>query len=106
MQDSHSQDRLAGTLSYIIFFVPLMMDHRTEFACFHMRQAFLLNVVAILASIIPFFGGIISFFVFIHVVFLMWKAYHGEKLAIPYIYPYAEKLITVLSLQKWFVPTK
>ncbi len=76
MQDTKSQDRLAGTLAYILFFIPILMDKKTEYTCFHMRQAFLLNVAAILCSIIPFFGPLISFIIFIHVVFLMWKAYN------------------------------
>lgn len=75
MQDTQSQDRLAGALAYILFLIPILMDRKTEYTCFHMRQAFLLNVGAILCSVIPFFGAIIGFVIFVHVVFLMWKAY-------------------------------
>jgi uncharacterized membrane protein len=78
MQSTQSNDRIAAMLSYILFFIPIVMEKQTSFVCFHMKQAFLLNVIAVLAIIIPLpiIGELVSFVVFLLTIFMMWKSYH------------------------------
>mgnify|MGYP000929444684 CR=1 FL=1 len=112
--DSKGQEKIAATLSYLLFFIPLLMGQKTDFTTFHMRQSFLLFVaylaISIVMSIIPwillFLGGILNLIIFFHAVFLAWKAYSGEKYAIPYIYDNANRLIKALTMDNFFTPGK
>ncbi len=90
------------------------MEQKTDFTTFHMRQSFLLLVIFIavsfVISFIPwlllFIGGLIHLAIFFHAGFLAWKAYNGEKFAIPYIYNNANKLIKALGWDNLFTPSK
>ncbi len=106
MQSTQSNDRVAAMLSYIFFFIPILMEKQTNYVCFHMKQSFLLLVIAVLAIIVPLpiIGELVSFVVFLLTIFMMWKSYHWEKYAIPYIYENSEKLIKLFQIEKWFVP--
>lgn len=112
--DSKNQEKIAAAISYVFFLIPLVMGQKTDFTTFHMRQSFLLLVsyivIAVVFSFIPwvlyFIGGLINFAIFLHAVFLAWKAYSGEKFAIPYIYDNANKLIKALSMDNLFTPGK
>lgn len=46
-------DKLAGALSYVLFFIPLMMDRRTEYTVFHMKQSFIINIFWFFGPFIP-----------------------------------------------------
>ena len=106
MQGTQSQDRIAGALAYIFFLIPVLMEQKTEYVCFHMKQSFFFFVIVVIAGFIPFFGHMISVLIFFHVVFLMWKAYNGEKFVVPYIAGYPEKLIQLLGIGSLFIPKK
>lgn len=80
-----SQERVAGVLAYILFFIPMLMGVKTEFTMFHAKQSFLLMVISILSFFIPFFGGILGFVVFVVSLWCMYQTYLGNKFLIPYI---------------------
>ncbi len=83
-----------------------MMDRRTEYTVFHMKQSFIINIFWFFGPFIPILWGIMILVAIVHAVFLAWKAYSGEKFVVSYIYPYSENLIGALGIGSWFTPKK
>ncbi len=46
------REKMIGSLSYILFFLPMLLDEKTEFTMFHARQSFGLFLIGLIASII------------------------------------------------------
>ena len=107
-----NQERIAAALGALLFFIPILMNKKTDYTVFFMRQNFVLFLASLLGAIltiIPFFGffvGILNFFIFILIVFLAWKAYSGEKFEIPYIYAQSIEITKNLGIDAWFTPGK
>lgn len=57
------ENKAAGILAYILFFVPLLMAPKSRFARYHANQGLLLLIVAvavnIIGTIIPFLGWLV-----------------------------------------------
>lgn len=84
------QEKVTGALSYIVFFLPLLLSEKTDFTLFHARQSFgifLLWTLGFILSYIPFIGGLLSKVLFIILaimsIFLAIKAYQGERFLVP-----------------------
>jgi uncharacterized membrane protein len=107
------QDRVAAALGAILFFLPILMERKTEFTVFYMKQAFLIFVaevaLMVLVSLLWFLGplvGLVQFILFVIVLFLVWNAWQGKKLAVPGLLENSEKLIATLKITSWFTPGK
>jgi uncharacterized membrane protein len=105
------QEKVAGALGAFLFFIPFLMGKVTDFTLFYMRQGFLLLILGIIVWIIgmvaPFLGIIITLaniVLFCSVVFLAWKAWQGERFALPYVYDSSLTLIKALGLENVFSP--
>ncbi len=112
-KNGKSQEKIAGALGAVFFFAPALMNQKTEFTLFYMRQSFLVVLVqillgilgGILGSIVGILGTICSLLTMVlgfGLLFLAWKAYSGEKFAIPYLYDYSVKVIKILKLDGFF----
>ncbi|MDD2693318.1 MAG: hypothetical protein PHY14_00105 [Candidatus Gracilibacteria bacterium] len=110
--DPQSQERIIAVLGVILFFLPILMDKKTEYTVFYMRQGFVLLIASILTSVVTsilfvrFLGELLQFIIFVHVVFLAWKAYSGEKFEIPYLYTQSIRISRALGVDTWFTPGK
>ncbi len=110
--DPQSQERIAGALGAILFFLPILMNKKTEFTVFYMRQNFVLMIASVLVWVITmipfigFIGGLLNLAIFIHIVFLAWKAYSGEKFEISYLYTQSIEITKTLGVDAWFTPGK
>lgn len=100
-------------LGSLLFFLPILMEKKTEFTVFYMKQSFLLfvaNVSLMLISALfwPLRGlvGLFEFIVFILVVFLAWNAWQGKKFSIPGLLENSELLIAKIGIASWFTPGK
>ena len=107
----NQQERLAATLGSILFFLPHLMGKQTEYTMFFSRQGFALFLIEIIVWILgllfPFLGVIIALanlILFLTMVFLAWKAWEGEKFAIPVLYDASLMVIKNLSLENFFSP--
>lgn len=80
-----SQDRIAGLLAYVFFLIPMIMGKKTDFTMFHAKQSLMLLFIGILGMFVPFFGGLISFSVFVVSIWCMYQSYLGNKSVIPFL---------------------
>lgn len=62
-QGQGNDDKLWAILAYILFFLPLLKDNRSEFLTFHTNQGTILFIVAfggnIILSMIPILGWVL-----------------------------------------------
>lgn len=107
------QERVAGALGALLFFVPILMQKKTEFTVFYMKQSFLLFVIdvalMILTALFWFLhslAGLAEFIIFVVIVFLAWNAWQGKKFTVPGLLENSEKLIATLKITDWFTPGK
>lgn len=104
-KDGNSQERIAGALGALFFIIPVFMNQKTEFTLFYMRQNFLIVLIDFVIFFLSYFVGALSmlnFVTFLVTLFLAFKAYSGEKFAIPYLYDYSVKVIKILKLDGFF----
>ena len=63
-QGGGNNDKGMAIIAYIIFFIPLLVGHRSPFVTYHTNQGTILFIVAILGqiilAIIPIIGGILT----------------------------------------------
>lgn len=111
--NNNSQECLAGALASLVFFLPLLMDKRTEFTTHYMRQSFILFLLhvglSLVAMVLPFFGALYSILHTILVLsafFLAWKAYNGERFSLPYIAEWGISVVKAIGMEKAFSPNK
>lgn len=110
--DPQSQERIAAVLGVILFFLPILINKKTEYTVFYMRQGFVLLIASLLTGVVTmipfigFLGGLLQLVIFIHVVFLAWKAYSGEKFEIAYLYEQSMQISKTLGVDAWFTPGK
>lgn len=59
-RDDAEKNKVVAALAYIIFFIPLLVDQKSEFGRFHANQGLVLLLlgiaISIVGSIIPFIG--------------------------------------------------
>lgn len=96
---------LAGALCYLAGFITgiifLVIEKENQFVRFHAMQSILTFVAVIIIStvlsFIPLIGWILSLliapFTFVLWLFMMWKAYQGERFKLPFIGDMAEQQI-------------
>ncbi|MBP6981361.1 hypothetical protein KBB25_01110 [Candidatus Gracilibacteria bacterium] len=101
-----SQEKISAALAYIFFLIPLVFDKKTDFVSFHMVQSFGLFLIGIITWFIPFLGGIIKLFLFFLILFLMWKAYSGEKFKLGELYEFSHKLVEKIGMTQVFFGKK
>ena len=103
-----SQERVAGALSYIFFFIPMLMNIKTDFTMFHAKQSFMilasliaLWVVSLVFVWIPIIGvffmllrWLVHILVLVVALWAAYQAYLGNKFILPVI---GEKMDTLLS---------
>jgi uncharacterized membrane protein len=107
MAEKGGNENLMGALAYFLGFVTgiifLLVEKKSPYVRYHAMQStivfgaiFLFNLVL---GIIPVLGWIVALILspiimigsFILWLFLMWKAYNGEKYKLPYVGDLAEK---------------
>lgn len=108
LEKSTGDEKLRGVLAYFLGpvtgIVLLLVEKKNAFIRFHAMQStiflgsyllltqFVFNIVPVVGPILSFFfSPVISLIVFLLWIFLMWKAYSGEKYKLPYIGDLAEK---------------
>ncbi|PID84349.1 hypothetical protein CSB09_01410 [Candidatus Gracilibacteria bacterium] len=108
-KQANSQEQIAGALGAFLFVIPPIMGQKTEFTLFYMRQNFLIilcmMIFVIIGKLISFFATVmtlLNILLFFLILFLMWKAYSGEKFAVPYLYDMSIKVIKILKLDGFF----
>jgi uncharacterized membrane protein len=96
-------ENIEGLLCYVLGWITgiifLLIEKENKFVRFHAMQSIVvflaLFVISLICSLIPILGWIVSILIFpislILVIFLMYKAYKGEKYKLPYIGDFAEK---------------
>ena len=100
------EPNMAGALTYLLGFITgivfLVLEKQSKFVRFHAMQSIItfggLFVLQIVLQIVPILGALVSFFILFPLgvvlwVFLMYKAFSGEKFKLPYIGDMAEKQI-------------
>ncbi len=95
VQSISSNDKLIAALGYLIFFLPLVIEPKSDFKTFHANQSLLLLIFVVLGNII---GMILTFiligilivplvnlFGFILFILGIVNAFNGEKKRLPVI---------------------
>lgn len=97
------EENLAGALCYVAWAITgiifLVIEKENQFVRFHAMQSIItsiaLFVITIVLSIIPLFGWILSLLLTPVILgiwlFMMWKAYKGERFKLPFAGDFAEK---------------
>ena len=108
----NSQEKLAAMLSYLLFFLPILMNQKTEYVGFHMKQSFGIFLILLANSIIlnfffwlPIIGWVlrmIPYVVFIGIAFLAYQAYTGNKFTVQPLIDLATKVISTLNMTAMF----
>ena len=99
MADTKGDDNIKGALAYLLFFVSgialLLVEKKSSFVRFHAMQSTLFFGGLFILGFIPVIGWllwlILPVVVFVAWLFLMWKAFNGEKYKLPYVGDFAEK---------------
>ncbi len=94
-QQISQHERTIAALGYLIFFLPLILEPRTEFKVFHANQALLLLIFVVLGNFLASFltivliglllFPIVNIFAFIAFVLGVVNAFNGEKKRLPLI---------------------
>ena len=92
-------ENIRGALCYILGFVSgiffILTEKKNKFVRFHAMQSIIVFLGLTFLMMIPFLGWILSVFIvplsLILWLFLMYKAYQGEKFKLPIIGDLAEK---------------
>ena len=93
-----SNDRLMAGLAYIIFFLPMLMNPRTEYGMFHAKQGLVLLIASILGNVIlgfiPIFGWMILPFynlvILVLVILGLINGLNGKQVELPVIGQFAK----------------
>ena len=99
------EGNLAGALCYLVWAITgvifLIMEKDNSFVRFHALQSIItsmaLFVITIILGIIPIIGWIISLLltpvILLLWLFMMWKAYQGERFKLPFVGKFVEKQV-------------
>lgn len=82
-----AEDKMMGFIAYVPlgFLVPILLEKKSEFVQFHIRQGIILFAVWFLLLFIPVIGSIATFAYIIVIMVCGAQAYGGEKYEIPVI---------------------
>lgn len=113
VEEISGDEKLKGALAYLLGPISgiflLLIEKTSSYIRFHAFQSTLtfgaLWIVYLALTTIPFIGWYSAFFIapFYFLgelglwLFLMWKAYNGEKYKLPYIGDFAEKQLAKLT---------
>ncbi len=94
-QSAGSNDNAIAAVAYIIFFIPLLVEPKTEFKTFHANQGLLLLIFWVAGSIISsilatvligfFIGAFVGIFGFIFLIMGIVNALNGKQDRLPLI---------------------
>ena len=99
------EENVEGLLCYVLGFLTgivfLVLEKENKFVRFHAMQSIVvflaLFIISIVAGVIPIIGTLISIIIFpvsiILWIFLMVKAYQGEKYKLPWAGDFAEQQV-------------
>jgi hypothetical protein len=115
----NTQERLVAMTACIpfLFWIPILLEKKTEYTSYFMKHGFGLTVIGILLSLIMSVFGFIAFLLFpliwflniaitLCAIYLGYNAFMGKKIAIPYYTENLEKILIQLGIISWFTPTK
>ena len=96
---SDLDENVRGALCYVLGFVSgiffMLTEKKNKFVRFHAMQSIVVFLGLTLLMMIPFLGWILSVFIaplsLLLWLFLMYKAYQGEKFKLPVVGDLAEK---------------
>ena len=99
MAEAKGDENIKGALAYLLFFVSgialLLLEKKSTFVRFHAMQSTIFFGCLFILGFIPVLGlmlwVILPAVVFLGWLFLMWKAFNGEKYKLPYVGDFAEK---------------
>ncbi len=97
-----SKERVAWALAYLLFFIPMLMDVKTESTMFHAKQSFALCIAAIVAGLIPFIGVILTWIIGLVALWSAYQAYMGNKFAIPLLSEKMDMVYARIGLTNFF----
>jgi uncharacterized membrane protein len=102
MADAKSNDNLMGAVAYLLGPVTgillLLTEKKNPFIRFHAMQSTIVFIGTFIASLVPVIGWLIMPIVTLVLwVFLMWKAFSGEKYKLPYVGDFAEAQLKKLG---------
>jgi len=94
-QDISQSDRSIAALGYLIFFLPLVIEPKTEFKFFHANQSLLLLIFTVIGNLLASFltivliglilFPIVNILAFILFILGIVNAFNGEKKRLPVI---------------------
>jgi uncharacterized membrane protein len=115
----NNQDKLAAIISCvpILFWVPIVLDKKTAFVSHFMKHGFGLLVVGFILSISMNLLGFLALFllplvfiiqiaIFVAMIYLMYNAYMGKQVQIPYFTENLNRALTSLGINSWFEAKK
>ena len=95
MAEPANEQNIKGALAYLLGFVTgiffLLTEKENEYIRFHAVQSTLVFGVLFILNFVPFLGFFILPFALVLWIFLMYKAYSGEKYKLPFIGDFAEQ---------------
>ena len=103
MAEAQNNENVLGAVAYLLGFITggvlLLVEKKSDFVRFHAMQStilflgiFILNIVLLFIPVLGWLVGLVlPFAVFILWIFLMWKAFNGERYKVPYVGDLAEK---------------
>jgi uncharacterized membrane protein len=119
MHTQDGQDKLAAILACIpfLFWVPHVMGRTTSFVSHYMKHGFAFTVVSIIFQLLTGIFGFLyfllypvgvalNFVIFVSVIYMIYHAFIGKIVTIPYITDITNKGISELGIQSWFQSRK
>ena len=100
---AYEQNHLVGALGYVIFFLPLIVNHKSRYCRFCANQGalawivyaavalifgvlnFILGWIPLIGWLVHLAGSLIKLAVFALMLYYGWNAYNGKAEALPYI---------------------
>ena len=82
-----AEDRMMAFAAYVPlgFLIPMILEKKSEFVQFHIRQGVILFTLWIILFMLPIIGGLATFGYIIAVMYCGAKAYGGEKYELPVV---------------------
>jgi len=114
-----NQERLVAMIACIpfLFWVPILMEKKTDYTSYFMKHGFGLTMLMILISVVTGVLGFLALFlipiiwilqsmIVICMLYLGYHAFMGKKVVIPYYTEHLDKTLIQLGIISWFSPTK
>jgi uncharacterized membrane protein len=111
----NNQDKLAAIIACvpILFWVPIVLDKKTAFVSHFMKHGFGLLVVGVSVSLLMGMLGFLAIFLLplkliidiallVAMLYMMYNAYMGKQVQIPYFTENLYKVLMNLGISSWF----